>query len=48
MNLVRVYPMLTVINEREEMKKRQKKRERKREPTTWGITSEEDKGKRIN
>lgn len=44
MNLVRVYPMLTVINEREEMKKRQKKRERERE----NPLHEEDKGKRIN
>ena len=44
MNLVHVYPMLTVINEREEMKKRQKKRERERE----NPLHEEDKGKRIN
>ena len=44
MHLVRVYPMLTVINEREEMKKRQKKRERERE----NPLHEEDKGKRIN
>lgn len=35
--------MLTVINEREKMRERQN---REREPTAWGITSEEDKGKK--